>query len=222
MVIVAGEPGGSVGSIRQHIEHAFGARVIDHAGMTEIGSVMMECLENPSGMHVLETECIGEVIDAATGQAVPAGKEGELVLTNLGRWGSPLIRYRTGDQVIADPKPCPCGRVYLRLAGGILGRADDMMVIRGNNVYPSTIEEIVRRFPGITEFTLEIDNRGPLTALRINLELADPPPELDVADTLRTTIRDELHFRPEVVVVPADSLPRSEMKSRRVVRKMEG
>ena len=99
-IIVAGEPGGSIPATRERIESAWGARVVDHTGMTEMGPVTFECdARRGEGVHVMESEFIPEVIDPATGQAVPAGQTGELVLTNLGRWGSPLIRYRTGDQV---------------------------------------------------------------------------------------------------------------------------
>ncbi|MDA1165832.1 MAG: AMP-binding protein, partial [Planctomycetota bacterium] len=144
MLIVAGEPGGSVPAIRSRIETAWGARVIDHWGMTEIGALGVECLSNPGGLHLLETECIVEIIDPETLQPVECDssglRRGELVVTNLGRTGSPLIRYRTGDLVETAQEPCSCGRALLRLKGGILGRADDMVMIRGNNVFPSSVE----------------------------------------------------------------------------------
>src|SRR5262249_40288293 len=117
-LIVAGEPGGSIPATRQRIESAWGARVFDHYGMTEIGALGIECPEHPAGLHLLETECIAEVIDPETAGLVPPGQVGELVLTNLGRLGSPLIRYLTGDLVKIDPKPCPCGRSFMRLDGG--------------------------------------------------------------------------------------------------------
>ena len=115
-LIVAGEPGGSIPATRGRIEEAWGARVFDHTGMTEIGPMAVECVANPGGLHVLETEFIVEVVDPATGEAVPPGTEGELVVTNLGRLGSPLLRYRTGDLVCVDPAPCPCGRTFARTA----------------------------------------------------------------------------------------------------------
>jgi len=217
-VIVAGEPGGSIPGTRRRLEEGWGARVFDHTGMTEIGSLGMECVENPGGVHLLETECIPEVIDPATGKPVPSGVEGELVLTNLGRWGSPLIRYRTGDRVMSDPDPCPCRRPVLRLKGGILGRTDDMIFVRGNNVYPSALEDVLRRFPEIGEFRIEVDEGGALAELRLVLDAQDTP---GLADRVRQAVRDALHFRPEVVVVAPGTLPRSEMKSRRMLRKMK-
>jgi phenylacetate-CoA ligase len=217
-LIVAGEPGGSVPATRQRIEQAWGARVFDHAGMTEIGSFGMECPEQPGGLHVLETEFLAEVVDVS-GQAVAPGQPGELVLTNLGRWGSPLIRYRTGDRVVLDAQDCPCGRPWKRLHGGILGRMDDMLVIRGNNIYPSAIENIVRRFAAIQEFQIEVWTTASLTQVRLMVEAAESDPDR-LREELEQSVRAELLFRPEVRVVPPGTLPRSEMKSRRLVRKL--
>jgi phenylacetate-CoA ligase len=170
-------------------------------------------------LHLLPTEYIAEVVDPATGQAVPAGQVGELVLTNLGRWGSPLLRYRTGDLVCLDPTPCPCGRPWPRLAGGILGRADDMIHVRGNNVYPSAMEALLRRFPEVVEYRIEIDHTRPLTAVRIDLEpVPDSPP--DLVERVDRAFRDEFFFRADVGAVPPGSLPRYEMKARRIQHKM--
>src|SRR5262245_39419225 len=132
-LIVAGEPGGGIPATRQRLETAWGARVFDHSGMTETGPMTAECVANPGGLHVLENHYVAEVIDLKTQKPAPPGELGELVVTNLGRVGSPVLRYRTGDLVRVDPRPCPCGRSLLRLDGGILGRTDDMIYLRGNN-----------------------------------------------------------------------------------------
>ena len=218
-LIVAGEPGGSIAATKQRIERAWGARVFDHYGMTEIGSLGIECQENPGGFHLLETECIAEVIDPTTGSPLPPGTEGELVLTNLGRLGSPLIRYRTGDRVVVDPTPCSCGRVFWRIEGGVRGRTDDMLLVKGNNVFPSAVENIVRRFPEVGEFRIEVEPTSPLTSLTLRLECQPAHPQL--AEAICEAIRRELLFRPEVIIVPAGTLPHSEMKSERVFRKMK-
>jgi phenylacetate-CoA ligase len=210
-LIVAGEPGGSIPATRARIESRWGARVFDHSGMTEIGALCIECPENPAGLHLLESECIGEVIDPATGEAVPPGKDGELVLTNLGRWGSPLLRYRTGDVVRVDPRPCPCGRGLLRLDGGIRGRTDDMIHVRGNNLYPAALEAVLRRFPEVAEYRVEVDESRTMPVLRIELETV----ETSLLERVERTIRDELLFRPELTIVPPGTLPRFEMKSKR-------
>ena len=216
-LIVAGEPGGSIPATRARIEAAWGARVFDHSGMTEVGAAAVECPENPAGLHILEADYIAEVLDLASGHPAAPGVVGELVLTNLGRWGSPLLRYRTGDLVRADPRPCPCGRAFLRLEGGILGRTDDMIHLRGNNLYPSALEEILRRFPEVAEYRVEVDHSGPLAALRVEVEPAAGAAPDGIADRVGRAIRDELLFRAEVRAVPAGSLPRFEMKAKRFI-----
>jgi phenylacetate-CoA ligase len=230
LLIVAGEPGGSVPSIRRKIEAAWGARVIDHWGMTEIGPLAGECVENPGGLHILETECIAEIIDSATEQPfdltdTSAPVRGELVITNLGRVGSPMIRYRTGDIVELDPTPCPCGRPLMRLKGGILGRVDDMVTIRGNNVFPTAVEAILREFPEVIEFQFDTVTRDSMPQLQIEIETTMGVPDAEqieefhaMIDRIESAIHDRLHFRPEIIPVPPNSLPRSEMKSRRMKR----
>ena len=127
-IIVSGEPGGGITGTRERIESLWsGARVVDHHGMTEVGPVSYGCPERKGVLHVIETSYYAEVIDPATGKAVQPGQRGELVLTTLGRFGSPLLRYRTGDIVERDPQEgCSCGSYELALPGGILGRADDI------------------------------------------------------------------------------------------------
>jgi phenylacetate-CoA ligase len=218
-LIVAGEPGGSIPTTRRQMEAAWHARVFDHSGMTEIGSLGIECPENPAGLHLLETECLGEVIDPATGMPVPPGQAGELVLTNLGRWGSPLLRYRTGDLVRVDPRPCPCGRTWLRLEGGILGRTDDMIYLRGNNVYPSALEELIRRFAEVAEYRVQVDQSEALPALRIEIEPLPSVSPNGLAERISRAIRDEMLFRADVMTVPAGALPRFEMKARRILKR---
>jgi phenylacetate-CoA ligase len=216
-MIVAGEPGGSVPAVRERIESAWGARVYDHSGMTEAGPLMVECNGQRGGMHALETECIVEVIDPVTGVPVPDGEMGELVLTNLGRWGSPLLRYRTGDLARIDPEPCPCGRIEQRLKDGILGRTDDMIYIRGNNLHPSAVEALIRQVAEVAEYRVEVDPSGPLPSLNVEVEpLASASPAV-VAERVDRAIRDALLFRARVVAVPPGTLPRFEMKARRVV-----
>jgi phenylacetate-CoA ligase len=217
-VVVAGEPGGSIPGTRARIESAWDARVFDHSGMTEIGPAAIECPANPAGLHVLEDDYIAEVIDPADGRPVAPGQAGELVLTNLGRVGSSLIRYRTGDLVSVDPRPCPCGSAYLRLDGGILGRCDDMIHLRGNNVYPSALEALLRRFPEVAEYRVEVDQSASLTALRVEVEPVNGG-GAGLVERVDRAIRDEFLFRAEVRLMPPGSLPRFEMKARRFVKK---
>lgn len=216
LLIVAGEPGGSLPATRAAIETAWGARVIDHTGLTEVGPHGFECAEAPGGVHLIESEFIVEVIDPRTGAAVPDDETGELVVTNLGRWGWPVLRYRTGDQARLTRERCACGRWFARMEGGILGRIDDMLIIRGNNVFPSAVEDIVRGVSGVAEFRLEVERKGPMTDLRIEIEPADGVDGARLAARVAGAIHDRLYFKPDVRVVPAGSLPRFEMKARRV------
>ncbi len=215
MLVAAGEPGASIPATRERIETAWGARLFDHYGMTEIGPAAVECLENPGGMHVMARDYIAEIIDPATGAAVAPGTVGELVLTNLGRLGSPLVRYRTGDLVRIDPEPCPCGRPWPRLVGGVLGRTDDMIHLRGNNLYPAALEAVIRRFPEVVEYRVTIDRTGPLAAVRIELERKAVGS--NVAERVGRAIRDELFFRADMVEVAPGTLPRFELKAKRVI-----
>jgi phenylacetate-CoA ligase len=217
-LIVAGEPGGNIPATRQRIEAAWGARVIDHCGMTEIGPTAIECAASPGGLHIVETAFLPEVIDPLSGHEVERGETGELVLTNFGRIGSPLIRYRTGDLVRVDTRPCPCGCAFVRLDGGILGRADDMIVIRGNNVYPSALQTILHRFPEVVEYRVEVDRTGTLPSLRIDVELSTADAR-SVTTRIEQAIHAELLFRAELRSVEPGTLPRYEMKAQRVVEK---
>ena len=219
-LIVAGEPGGSIPATRRRIEQAWGARVYDHTGMTEVGPLGFECDQAPGGVHLIESECIAEVIDPATGKAVADGEAGELVLTNLGRWDSPLIRYRTNDQVRLTRRRCACGRWFARMEGGILGRIDDMVVVRGNNIFPASLEAIIRRFDAVAEFQIQVVEESSLTQLRVDLEAADGADRRQLAARVAQAIHDAFNFRAEVSTVEAGSLPRFEMKARRFTRTM--
>jgi phenylacetate-CoA ligase len=207
----AGEPGAGIPAVRARIQEAWSATAFDHAGMTEVGAYGYECAAQ-AGLHVNEAEFVTEVIDPVTGE--PA-REGELVLTNLGRIGSPAIRYRTGDRVRVADAPCPCGRSFRRLDGGILGRLDDMLIVRGVNVFPSAIEGIVRRFPAIEEFQVEVFRDGELDEIRVLVEAGDER----TCVLLQEAFRAGIGLRLEVAAVPPRTLPRWELKAKRVVRR---
>ena len=222
-LIVAGEPGGAVPGIRSRIEAEWGARVFDHWGMTDLGSLGIEPENSPGSLLVLETESIAEIIDPATGAPAIAGEIGELVMTNLGRWGQPVLRYRTGDLVRATLDTSGGGAGQLLLKGGVLSRSDDMLVIRGNNVFPSSVEAVLREFPEVIEFRLAVVTRQGMLQLQIEFE-ATPAISRDgqaleqLVDRMERKITDRLAFTPELIPVPVDSLPRSELKRRRVLR----
>ena len=220
-IIVAGEPGGSVHGVRSSIGMAWrGARVVDHHGMTETGPVSYGCPARPGVLHVIESAYIAEVLDPRSGQAVPAGDTGELVLTTLGREGSPLLRYRTGDLVQrAEDGRCECGSYDLALPGGILGRTDDMVVVRGVNVYPGAVEDILRGVGGVAEYRVEIHTDRSLAELSIQVEPSpDCADERGLAARLQAAFHSALGLRVSVSSVPRGQLPRFEMKARRWVR----
>ena len=220
-IVVAGETGGSVPAVRARIEAAWpGARVVDHHGMTETGPVSYGCPARPDLLHVIEAAYIAEIVDPESGRAVAPGSEGELVLTNLGRLGSPLLRYRTGDLVRRGPAgPCACGSRDLALPGGILGRADDMVIVRGVNVYPSAIENILRAAGGVGEYRVEVRSTRALADLRIEVEPApDCRDDAGLASRLEAALHDTLGLRVAVLAVPRGKLPRFDMKARRWVR----
>jgi phenylacetate-CoA ligase len=158
-----------------------------------------------------EGEFICEVIDPVTGE--PAN-EGELVITNLGRVGMPVIRYRTGDQVKLQTEPCECGRTFLRLEGGVIGRIDDALIIRGVNVYPSTIENIIRRFAEVGEFAVDVYRQGALDEMEIRIQSSGTDPDM-TAQAVAKAVRESLGLRVVVKPVPHGTLPSFELKARR-------
>lgn len=221
VLIVAGEPGGSIPATRRLIEESWNARVIDHHGLTEVGPVSFECWERPGGMHLLENAFIAEVIDPVTTEPVANGQPGELVLTNLGRTSSPVIRYRTGDLVTRQAGPCACGRTLAWLDGGIMARVDDMVAVRGVNVYPTAIESVIRRVADVAEFRSTVQHAGAMRTLSIEIELAATAVSADderrVVTRVSQEIREALGLTVPVRVVERGGLPRFDMKARRFV-----
>lgn len=208
-IIVAGEPGGSLAAVRSRIEQLWGARVFDHHGMTEVGPVSYESLDNPGYLSLMESSYFAEIMDPATGVEVADGECGELVLTTLDRLSCPLLRYRTGDWV---RKSTSSGRLLLQ--GGILGRVDDMVVVRGVNLYPSAIEAVVRQFPEVVEFLVEQKKIEAMDEIELLVEVSIPQDSAVIA-ALATRLRDAFSLRIPVRAVPIGSLPRHEFKSRR-------
>jgi phenylacetate-CoA ligase len=227
-LMVAGEPGGSIPAVRARLSQLWpGARIFDHHGMTETGPVTYECPAQPGVLHVIESAYYAEVLEPGGKNAAAPGQAGELVLTTLGRTGSPLLRYRTGDLVKpgtlgadAEPRPCICGRYDLALQGGILGRTDDMVVVRGVNVYPSAVEDLIRSAGGVAEYRVEISTVRALTELSLQIE---PEPACGDAaglvKVLEKSFERVLSLRVSIALVPVGTLPRSEMKSQRWVRR---
>jgi phenylacetate-CoA ligase len=222
-LILSGEPAGSIPQTKALIEEQWGAKAFDTAGMTEIGTIMVfECSHQPGGTHIIEDHMIEEVLDPATLEPVPYGSRGERVVTSFGRGTIPLIRYRTGDLVCRVPaSTCSCGRGFDVYEGGILGRVDDMKIVRGTNVYPRAIEAIVREFPEVDEFQTRITHEGIRDEITLRVELK---PEWPVdqwsalSDTLHRRLalaHEGLNFRIERA--ETGELPRFELKAKRTV-----
>lgn len=206
LIVVAGEPGGSLPAVRSRLSVAWGgARVFDHHGMTEVGPVTHGAPDAPGSLVVMERSFLAEVVDPSSDAVLPDDATGELVLTTLRRTASPLIRYRTGDLVHAR-------RIagQLHLVGGILGRTDDMAIVRGVNVYPTAIDQVVRAQPGTGEYRVTLDARGALPELSVEVE-----GDAAAAAAVATALRSALSLRIPVTPVAPGSLPRHGLKARR-------
>jgi phenylacetate-CoA ligase len=215
LVIVVGEPGGSIPATRARIADAWGSDVLDHAGATEIGPWGVGDLEG-GGLDVIETAFHAEFLSIDTGRPAGPGELAELVLTTLGRAGAPVFRYRTGDVVrpvwTADGERPGSTWPWVRLEGGILGRVDDMLVVRGVNIFPGAIDDIVRSFPEVIEHRLTVTTRESLDVLQLEIEDRLSAPAR-VADELKL----RLGLKVDVSAVPVGTLPRFEGKGRRLV-----
>ncbi|MBI1247252.1 AMP-binding protein [bacterium] len=214
-LVLAGEPGGSIPEIRDQIESAWNAKVIDHSGATEVGPWGFS---NPrqTGIVVNEAFFLPEFISLDTGTPAAEGELSELVITTLGRSGSPVIRYRTGDLVRPSwNTPDPCN--FVLLEGGVLGRTDDMLIVRGVNVFPTSIEQILRSFPEVVEYRMTAMKRGAMDALMVEVEDRKQEPER-IAEELNL----RLGLKVEVKLVDAGSLPRFEGKGRRFIDARKG
>jgi phenylacetate-CoA ligase len=222
-LILSGEPAGSIPQTKALIEHMWGAKAYDTAGMTEIGTIMIfECANQPGGTHVIEDHVIEEVLAPETDEPVGYGEMGERVVTSFGRASTPLLRYRTGDLVVKVPaSTCDCGRTFDIYEGGILGRVDDMKLVRGTNVYPRAVEGIVREHSEVVEFQLRLFRENLIDRIAVRVEL---PPDYDdarwpaLAEMLGKELA-EAHEGLSFVVERAatDELPRFELKARRTV-----
>ena len=220
LLILAGEAGASMAGVKSRLESSWNARVLDHHGMTEVGPVSMECPEAPCELHLLSDHYIIEALPAVGDfhGNLSANKVKELVLTPLSRLGMPLVRYRTGDRVELVEGRCKCGRTGPRLIGGVLGRLDDMLIIRGNNVYPMAIEDWLWLQPGLIDFQAKIVESSGLSRLILNLEFRRGLNGEKEAVVVSNKFFDRFLFRAEVKSVLPDELPKTEHKSKRWIR----
>ncbi len=208
-IIVAGETGGSVPGVRSRLEKLWDSRVFDHHGMTEVGPVSYEAEDMPRQLIVLEDAYLAEVVDPKTGKEVEDGECGELILSTLDRTACPLLRYRTGDWV---KKKLHRGRLILD--GGILSRLDDMVVVRGVNIYPSAIDAVVRQFPEVIEFMVEQRKVDAMDEIELLVEV-DGNVAKPLLKKIESKLRDTFSLRIPVRLAEPESLPRHEFKAKR-------
>ena len=211
-LIVAGEPGGSIPAVRDRLEKLWGARVFDHHGMTEVGPVSFEPIAMPRCLVVIEESYLAEIVDPNTGEEVSEGECGELLLTTLERTACPLLRYRTGDWVRKRLE-----KGHLCLDGGVLSRIDDMVVIRGVNIYPSAIESVIRQSPHVAEFQVRHHQQDAMDELTVIIEPTPKHPKA-LIKALESQLRDTFSLRIPVELAPMDSLPRHEFKAKRWIK----
>ncbi len=221
-LIVSGEPAGSIPAVKRMLEEQWGAKCGDTAGMTEIGTIMIfECDRQPGGTHIIEDHFIEEVVDPETLEPLPYGAEGERVVTSFGRGFLPLLRYRTGDLVKKVPHThCSCGRTFDLYEGGILGRTDDMKLIRGTNVYPRAVEAIVREFDAIDEFQIVVWRKDDVQD-EITVKVEVKPDRGAGADAMLAKLGGDLAAAHEGLRFNLEraeygSLPRFELKAKRL------
>jgi len=222
MVCVGGEPGASIPGTRERLEAQWGAPMFDCYGALECQPIAWDTAAQ-IGPTLAEDFIYVEVLHPDTHEPVADGERGVLVLTHLDKVACPLVRWWTGDIVVRDSTPAPDGRTHARLKGGVLGRADDMLIIKGVNLFPTAVEDIVRAFPGLTnEYVLVIDdsvkdpNTNFLTGVRLKVEREDGAPA-DIGEKLSQRLRDKLQVRFKVEVLEAGTLPRTVHKAKRVI-----
>jgi len=220
-IMLGGEPGASLEATRRWLEEQWDAKCYDAYGSLEFQPIGWECSEQ-AGLHLAEDFAYAEVVDE-NGVPCADGQAGVLVLTHLDKEAGPLVRWWTGDVVVRDSTACACGRTHARLVGGVRGRADDMLVIRGVNLFPSAVEQVGRGFAELTpeyQIVLDpsvVDARGFLTGFRLRVESAGADAS-GLARRVAEEIRARLQVRAVVDVLAAGVLPRSTHKSKRVVR----
>jgi phenylacetate-CoA ligase len=198
------------------MEDRTGIHAVDIYGLSEVmgPGVAMECREGKGGLHLFSDHFLPEIVDPSTGAPLPPGEQGELVLTTLTKQAQPVLRYRTGDLTRLVTEECPCGRTFPRMAR-LTGRVDDMLVIRGINVFPSEIETVVLDDQALSgQYAIIVDRRGTLPELEVRVELAREGSEDDravVAARLTERLLALLRLRVLVDVGPPGSVPRTEL-----------
>jgi phenylacetate-CoA ligase len=215
----AGEPGGCIPTTKKRMEEAWGAKVYDHIGITEVGSWSYECTEQPGGQHVNEALFLVEIEDIETGEIITdPGKEGKMIITALDRIGKPGIRFDSKDVIRWADYECDCGRTFRLIDGGVVGRADDITKVKGVLLAPTAIEEVVRSISELgDEYEVVVSKRGDIDNILLKIEIL--PGKEGEQESILFRLKDQLRVKTnlgyQIEVHPLGSLPRYEVKAKR-------
>ncbi len=218
-ITCAGEPGASIPSTKRRMEQAWGAKVYDHAGATEIGAWSFECNEQPGGMHVNEGMFLVEIEDVESGEIIEEpGHRGKMIITALDRQAQPCVRFDSKDVIEWADEPCPCDRTSRLIKGGVVGRADDITKVKGVLLAPSAIEEVVRDLDGLgDEYEVIVEKDGDTDRIKLRVEVL---PEAEdqcqlIEDKLADQLRLKTNLRYDIEICGCETLPRYEVKAKR-------
>ena len=218
-ITCAGEPGASIPTTKKRMEEAWGAKVYDHIGATEIGAWCYECTEQPGGLHVNEGLYLVEIEDIDTGEIITEpGKQGKMVITALDRIAKPCIRFDSKDVILWADHQCDCGRTFRLIDGGVVGRADDITKVKGVLLAPTAIEEVVRSLPELAdEYEVIVDKKGDIDTILLKIEIL--PGKEGEQEPILFRLKDQLRVKTnlgyQIQVHPHGSLPRYEVKAKR-------
>jgi phenylacetate-CoA ligase len=218
-ITCAGEPGASIPSTKKRMEEAWGAKVYDHSGATEIGAWSYECTEQPGGLHVNEAFFLVEIEDTETGEPIEEpGRPGKMIITAFDRKAQPCVRFDSKDIIQWAEEPCPCGRTFRLIQGGVIGRADDITKVKGVLLSPSAIEEVVRSIKGLgDEFEVIVEKKGDIDQITIKVELM--PEFKDRWSEVEPELKDQLRLKTNlgyrIERHDYNALPRYDVKARR-------
>jgi phenylacetate-CoA ligase len=218
-ITCAGEPGALVPATKKRMENAWGAKVFDHVGATEIGAWGFECSAQPGALHVNEAMFLAEIEDLDTGRTITEpGVTGRLVITALNRIAQPCIRFDSKDIIQFSDEPCECGRSYRLVPGGVIGRADDITKVKGVLLAPSAIEDVVRSIPGLSnDYEVIVEKKGDVDhiLLKVEIEPEAANRQKELESILSTELRVKTNLGYAIEMHPYGSLPRFEVKARR-------
>jgi phenylacetate-CoA ligase len=227
-ITCAGEPGASIPTTKKRMEEAWGAKVYDHAGATEIGAWCYECDAQPGGLHVNEAFFLVEIQDPDTGEYIEEpGRRGKMIITALDRFAQPCVRFDSKDVIEWSADPCPCGRTFRVIRGGVIGRADDITKVKGVLLSPSAIEEVVRGIGGLSdEFEVLVDKVGDIDRITLKIEIVKG--REGERQRIEGELKDQLRLKTNLGYVlefhDYGTLPRYDVKAKRFkdLRKISG